>query len=418
MTQILILNVGKSNKGNCALVDSTTQTLTSFIPNVTFKFMGDEKIDSEGFNVTKIPGQISIKKPYYTLKSFTYLIQCFFLNIASRFNITIPISKKSPLYDYYTSDLILNSGGDTISGENILAPLTPLLNIYYGVLMNKPVVLYGESLGYFKSRMVNYVAQFVLNKTNLIIVREEISKDYLLNNNITKPYIYVTSDPAFILESADSSRISEILSIEDIPELRNPLIGINASGLISRYVQNGNQCADNKIADIMAKVIDELIENLGVNIILVPHVYTPNVDDRVANSNVFRKVQNKSNVYLIKNEYSAQELKGIIGLCDLFIGMRMHSTIASTSMLVPTIGIAYSHKMYGIIGGILDQNKYIIDIDNLNYDSLILKIYEAWKNKSDLKVELEQKVLIAKSKATSNGQLVKDFLDKIANSNF
>jgi polysaccharide pyruvyl transferase WcaK-like protein len=35
----------------------------------------------------------------------------------------------------------------------------------------------------------------------------------------------------------------------------------------------------------------------------------------------------------------------------------MHATIASTPMLVPTIGIVYSHEMHGIIGKILAQQK-------------------------------------------------------------
>lgn len=39
----------------------------------------------------------------------------------------------------------------------------------------------------------------------------------------------------------------------------------------------------------------------------------------------------------------------------------MHATISSTSMLVPTIAIAYSHKIPGVIGEVLG-NEYIIDI--------------------------------------------------------
>jgi len=148
-----------------------------------------------------------------------------------------------------------------------------------------------------------------------------------------------------------------ILSEEGINEIQKPLIGINPSGLISRFRGKGHQKAEEEFINIMAKVIDNLAENLNATIIMILHVYTSGVDDRIAINSIFHKVKNKSKVKTIKNEYSPQELKGIIGQCDLFIGARMHATIAATSMLVPTVGIAYSHKMHGIIGEMLNQSK-------------------------------------------------------------
>ena len=160
----------------------------------------------------------------------------------------------------------------------------------------------------------------------------------------------------------------------------------------------------------MSKVVDNLIENLDANILMVPHVYTSGSDDRLSIKNILKDVKHKSNVYIVENEYTAQELKGIIGRCDLFIGMRMHSTIASTSMLVPTVGIAYSHKMHGIIGNMLGQNKYIVDINNFGYDQLISTIYECWDNRDIIKKELEIKIPQVKEKALFNGELVKELL--------
>lgn len=412
MIKILILNVGKLNKGNCALVDSTIKTIKDLIPGVEFELMGAKKIDSEGFHIKKIPGTISIKRPYDTLISLIYFIQCILINILRKCNLSITISKESPLYHYYNSDIIINSGGDTISGENSLAPLTPLLNIYYGILLDKPVILYGESLGYFKNNCVNYIARYILNKTKIIIVRENLSKEYLQNSGITNPIVYVTSDPAFLLEPITQSNVYKILDKEGIGQVQKPLIGINASGLISRYIKDNKNMYNNRIASILSKVIDDLIENLGANILMIPHVYNPDVDDRIAIKAIYEMINNKSNVYIIHNEYTAQELKGIIGLCDLFIGMRMHSTIASTSMSIPTVGIAYSHKMYGIIGEALDQDKYILDINEIEYETLIEKIYEAWKNREQIKQELDSRIPSIKEKALSNGIIVKKFIDE------
>lgn len=411
MTKMLILNVGISNKGNCALVTSTIKTIENVIPNVEFSLMGPEKIDFGNIHIKKYPGNLSIRKPSHTLMSLIYLVQFFCIGFLERLHIYTSISnKKSPIYDYYKSDIIINSGGDTINGDS-LASMNPLLNIYYGTLINRPVILYGESLGYFKNRFIKIVAKFVLNKTNIIIVRENISKKYLEDIGVTNPSIYVTSDPAFLLEPVGLSRVFEIFSKEGIPHLQKPLIGINPSGVIHQYIKNNKHNTEEYVSDVLAKAIDELVENLDAGIVLIPHVYDLKFDDRKAIKSIFKKVKYNSKVYMIVNEYSSQELKGIIGQCDLFIGMRMHATIASTSMLVPTIGIAYSHKMYGIIGKTLGQERYIVDINQLSYNNLISKIYDAWNNKDKIKKELEIKIPFVKDKALVNGILVKEFIN-------
>ena len=349
--------------------------------------------------------------------SLLYLFKCGCISILRRFNVHIPISKNSRLFDYYDSDIVINSGGDHLSGEyGIIGTVGTFINISYAILLGKPVVLYGDSLGYFKNPVLNYIAKFVFNRTKLILVREELSKKYLDDNNIINPKIYVTADPAFLLNAVPQSRVFEILSNEGIDEIQRPLIGINSSGLISRFREEKHQKAEEEFTNIMAKVVDNLVENLNATILMIPHVYTPNDDDRVAIDRIFHKVKNKSNVKMIKNEYTPQELKGIIGQCDLFIGARMHATIAATSMLVPTVGIAYSHKMHGIIGEMLGQKKYIIDIKELNYENLISTINDAWENRGEIKKGLEVKIPVVKERAMLNGKLVKELLDSFKTS--
>jgi polysaccharide pyruvyl transferase WcaK-like protein len=376
--------------------------------------MGSERVDHDKFHIKRQVGHgLSIRKPHYPIISLLYLFKCIYINMFKLFNIDIPISKNSRLFDYYDSDIVINSGGDTMSGEYGISTLNSFINILYAILLNKPVVLYGESLGYFRNSVLTSVAKFVFNKTELILVREELSKRYLYGAGITNPKIYVTADPAFLLSAAPQSRVFEILSDESINEIQRPLIGINPSELIGRFTGSKPRESKEKITEIMVHVIDNLIENLNATIILIPHVYTSGVDDRIAINKIFHNVENKSKVKTIKNEYTPEELKGIIGQCDLFIGARMHATIAATSMLVPTVGIAYSHKMYGIIGEMLGQQKYILDIKELNYESLISKINDAWENREKIRKELEVKIPMVQERAMLNGKLVKELLDSL-----
>ena len=417
MTKILLLGLaGGKNKGNLALLYSTIDSIKRFDSTVEFVLstvsdMGSYT-QSQDLKEDKRIGRISIRKPKYTLISLVYLFECISINIFSRFCGHVSISKNSRLFEYYDSDVVLNGGGDSMSGEGNFS-VDPFINILYAILMNKPVVLYAESLGYYSNPIFNSIAKFVFNRTKLILVREELSKKYLDDNGITNPKISVTADPAFLLNPVPQSHVFEILSEEGMNEIQKPLIGINPSGLISRFRGGGHQKAEGEFTDIMAGVIDNLVENLNATIIMIPHVYISDIDDRMTINSIFHRVKNKSKVKTIKNEYTPQELKGIIGQCDLFIGARMHATIASTSMLVPTVGIAYSHKMHGIIGEMLGQEKYVLDIKELDYESLISTINDAWGNREEIKKELEIKIPMVKEKAMLNGKLVKELLNSL-----
>jgi len=415
--KILMLNIGLLNKGNFALACSIIETIKKFIPDAKFTFMGRDEINTPELQVKKKICTLSIRKPLNTIISLLYLIKCIYIYILRRFGLHISIAKNSRLFEYYRNDIIINSGGDCLSGEMGVYVLSAYVNILYAILLDKPVILYGESLGYYRNPIINSIAKFILNRTSLILVREQLSKNYLDNNGITKPKVYLIPDTAFTLTPSSQSRVLEILLKEGISDIPKPVIGINPSGLISRFIDAKDKKAEEKITNIIVQVIDNLIENLNVTIIMIPHVYSSYCDDRVAINRIFQSVKNKPKAKVIKNEYNSQELKGIIGQCDLFIGMRMHATIASTSTFVPTIGIAYSHKMQGIIGKMLGQEKYIINIKELDYEILISKIYDAWNNRAKIKEELKAKIPALKEKALYGGKLTKELFDSLDKSN-
>jgi polysaccharide pyruvyl transferase WcaK-like protein len=407
MIKILILHAGVSNKGSQALVLSLTNTLKEYIPSAKFSFMGTD-VNQSQIPIKKQLAFKPLKNPY----PWIYLFKCSIFSISRKLGIHYSISPRSKLFDYYEADVVVNTGGDHLSGEKF--GLSSLLNISYGILLGKPVVLYAESLGYYQNSLYRYIANQVLNHTTLITVREKLSKKYLDENKIVKPKVYLTADSAFCLEAVSKANVLDIFQTEGIDINKKPLIGINASGSISKYRKSeSNSESYDEIITIYQRVIDDIIDELNASVVLIPHVYTQSVDDTKVITEIYNKVQNKADVKLITTEYNAKELKGIIGMCDLFVGARMHSTIAATSMCVPTVGIAYSHKIHGVIGQMLKQQDYIIDVEDLTYDKLKCLIYECWDNHDIIKNELKDIIPSIEQKSSLNGKYVKDLLDSL-----
>ena len=118
---------------------------------------------------------------------------------------------------------------------------------------------------------------------------------------------------------------------------------------------------------------------------LVPHTYGKkgSIDsDPEACKLVMDDLENnyKKNVHIVASEYNQSEIKYIIGLCDFFIGSRMHSCIAALSQAIPTVGIAYSKKFSGVFDSIGSINT-VVDARFLEKEKIIKEILKKFSNR-------------------------------------
>lgn len=397
----LLLNVGFYNKGNEAIVTSTEKIIQQYRSDIELIRMGSDN-DIKHRILAKPATNAMTPHPWL------YILKCCGIRALRQLGIDIKISKKSKLYPYDAADLVINSGGDMLSGEKFV--ISAFLNILYALILDKPVILVGESLGHYKNPINKMISKSIFERVELILVRENLSREYLLNLGIDAKKVYVTADPAFILPPAPISRIEEILKIENIPHFSNTVVGVNPSSLISNYLKDA-ETAEEHYIKTMVDAIDHLTETQEADVILIPHVYQQRNDDREVVKRIMAEISNPKKVFQVKGEYSAAELKGLIGLCDIFIGARMHATIAATSLCIPTIGIAYSHKMHGIIGKALDLEQYVIDINTLDSDVLKTTIDTVWSNRVAIKQHLKNVVPQVKEKSLLNGYYLAEYLE-------
>ena len=422
MVTIVITNHGsRFNKGAAALLNSRIKTLKTYIPDAEFTIFtyhpevnyAPEMKYLQGIKIQfyETPCKLSLS-PRGALKTFYSILKLLFCDSELIKRIDAHIQ------EYKNAVVIISTGGDVLTEDyGSISYFNYIANLLLGILLKKPVILYAETIGPFKRRWNRTLAKFLLNRVKLITLRERISREYLAELGINKTPLCVTADSAFLLEPAPIQRVREILEKEGLKENDVPLVGISVNKIISRYgFHNLSTCDDkyNKYVDLMTRIIDQLTETLNATIVFMPHVIEPwGNDDRTVAEDISKKVMHNQKIVLIKNEYTTEEVKGIIGQCDLFIGARMHATIASTSMGVPTVAIAYSHKTHGIIGEMLGYNEYVLDIKNLDYDALASAISDVWNNRAKIRKELESKMVNIKHRALLNGKLVKELIEHL-----
>ena len=425
MTNILLINTNCSwNKGSAAQVISTTEELRKLNPNSSFTIISqypglDLKLcEIHGIKVTGLFPQGNLfLKHFRLLKLFKlsyYIICCALWAILNKLSLNVTkLIDDDILKEYANADIIIDLSGDTFSDKNARAVFS-ILGIFIGTFLGKKVAVFSQSIGPF-NKITKPLARFCLNRVALIVIRESVSQSYLRYIGVNNPSTYLAGEIAFLLKSASPMKVREILLKEKInPNKRNrPLIGIGTSALISRSFKSKS----NFYLKLMAEITDYLVEKLGAQVVLISHIIIPPdynyCDDRFVAKKIYQLIRNKNSVKIVKGDYSPEELKGIIGQCDLFIGARMHSNIASTSMNIPTIAIAWSHKYAGIMR-MLEQEEYVCDIRTTTFDEIVVKINDAWSNKDVIRTKLASKNVEMEKSAIYSCKLINMLANSIS----
>jgi len=463
MTKILFINcseekvISDTNKGAEAVIVSTVNLLRQLIPEASFaSFLNCSEGLAQKLNLKVIRMKTSPNLPrlFGEIKSSLNLLRCL---LWAGINKYLPTNwsfliNNTRLSEYAHADVIIYLAMDYYTDDiGTRTVLRHSRDIMLGILLKKPVVIWAASMGPFRSRLSKFAARLVLNRASLITVRDPLSKAFLLEAGIDKSPLYLTSDPAFLLSSVAEERVNEICSQEGVDLNAKVTIGVNPShsfivpshltgktkkekylklmsflgsflasllpeSLFNRilkivkksYLYSAVDSKYDEYKALFAQLIDWLIEEYNANVLLIPHdqAMAQLFDDRVVTREIRELVQHKDRVTVISRNYNAEEIKGIIGQCDLFVGARFHAAIAALSQGIPTVSFPYYHK-FALISE-LGQDKYVCQSYTL--EETKAKVTDAWAKREDIRRELESRLETIRELSALNGKLVKKLI--------
>jgi polysaccharide pyruvyl transferase WcaK-like protein len=339
----------------------------------------------------------------------------FFMALYKIFGLNaLKIMKKEIWKEYGESDLIIIGHDGTFSGLFGVLPFLHLYSLFVAKLLRKTIIIYAGSVEVFKYKLLLIIAKFILNRVDLVTLRDERSYEYVQDIGIDMTHVHLTTDLAYISPLAPLKRVKEIMSQEHIDESDEPVIGITVTREICRLAFSDIENTEKryqKSIKLFSQVVDYLTNTLNATVIFIPHCIGPSeeLDDRIVASDIYQLVENKNGVKVIAKECTPSELKGLIGQSDLFIGERLHSVVGSVLMHVPSIAILYPSPRNKILSGVLDE-RWLCDIKIVNFNTLTSKIDEIWSEREKIQKDLASKVDAVKKRALLNGELLKDIL--------
>jgi polysaccharide pyruvyl transferase CsaB len=295
------------------------------------------------------------------------------------------------------ADMLISGGGTLIQDRTSTKSLWYYLTIISAALkFNVKVMLYSNGIGPLEKKSNVKRTCRILDKVNLITLRDDGSYETLRSIGVKNKNVTVTADPALTLDVADSERGREILRNEGVPSGANKILGVS----VRRWQSNG---AD--FESSVAKACDYAYEKYGYYTVLLP--MQSNRDTAILQS-IKRKMKNPSAI--IKKRYSVEDMLSMIKCFDLCIGMRLHTLIYSTICAVPLIGLVYDPKITSFME-YTNQKRYF-GVESVDGENLARAIDECVENYDDIKRELEINYAKLKEKAEHNGKYAIELYEK------
>ncbi|MFC1571787.1 polysaccharide pyruvyl transferase CsaB [Candidatus Margulisiibacteriota bacterium] len=286
------------------------------------------------------------------------------------------------------TDLFISGGGTLF--QNITSQRSLLY--YLGLvllakLFRKKVVVLGQGFGPLKGIFTRLLTRFILNKVDLIMLRDKNSFDAAQKLGIRKPRMELTADPTATLALTSAEEGKKILSLEGIKKDKRPLVGV-----VLRKPVRG--LAENFIR-VVAETADWLATTHNYYPVFILYKYPDDID---ITSKVMKLMEQDSSI--IFRVCQAKEMLALTSQLDLLVGMRLHSLIFATMNSVPALGLSYDPKVSAFMES---TEQAYVEINEIS-DSKTLKnhLEEIILNKNRIKSDLDKKKRQLKDLAASN----------------
>ncbi len=343
-----------------------------------FENTGDEAI------LEAIVQQFQQALPDIKLTALTYkakdTINNYGINAVSRNNF------KDIIKAIKESDFVISGGGSLLQDVTSSRSLIYYLAIIYlANKLGKKTMFYGNGFGPITKAFNKKLVKYIVNKVDIITVRDYKSKEALKSLGIEKD-ITITADVTFAMNLPSGKAIEEIYKNEGI-DRRKKLIGVS----VRRWY------GEKDYKEIIGKTCDNLI-NKNYELVFIPMQYPEDFHISMEIANLMNKKPK-----IIKGKYEPKEVIGIISGLDLLIGMRLHSLIFAAIGAVPMVGLEYDPKILSFLnlvkqpsGGKVENLditylwKTIDQVINLREESKdsLMKIRDELKEKAELNIKI------------------------------
>lgn len=402
-----------SNRGDAAILEGVYEALKETYPTANISVMTENPraaklvhgIDTEKQTLADFEWRFSKKN---AARMYLSMIGPFYNR-----NKTFPgfeyIKNKGNIEPYLEADLVVSTGGQFLTDIYFPSKIGVLWEHYFLSQINTPFVIYAQTLGPFNRSLYRRMTKVVLDKAAVIITRDRKSKSIVDDLNISTP-IYFTADAAFSIDLDKNKKTPlDTLGAKDVlPDKDETTISISVREW--KYTDSSTNVDD--YAKDIADIADWLIEEKEVDILFASTctgLAGYSKDDRLIAAKIadYMEYGSSEKVQILTGEYTPRQLVEVYEHMDLHVGMRMHSNILAMMAETPVVAIQYQFKTEGLMQ-MFDLRDYMIDINDVDRESLQQLIDTAYENRSLLSENIKSELPTIQKESHRSAKLIKD----------
>ncbi|WP_027417773.1 polysaccharide pyruvyl transferase CsaB [Aneurinibacillus terranovensis] len=295
------------------------------------------------------------------------------------------------------SDLLVMGGGSLL--QDATSPRSVMY--YLGIVMlakmlGKPVIFYAQGVGPITRQISKQFIRMVVNRVDVITVRDEQSGQDLKSFGVKKVPIHVTADPAVTIspDQIDTTFGKQLIS-RYRPDSTRPVMAISV-----RPWKNEQQY---KVE--IAKFADEAIHR-GWDIFFLPMQRSADLAPSIDIVNLMKE----KGAFVVDEPLNFKQIFSFLGACQFVLGMRLHSVILAAVMNIPFAGISYDPKMDRFVQRL--GMKSAGHIKGLQYESLLSNVERLMDDLEGTKQRIHAHIGKLVSEAEKSSRLAVELLRK------
>ncbi len=271
-------------------------------------------------------------------------------------------SLKSQYRAIKNADLICWGGGELIQDDTskVKIPYWFVHIIILSVIFRKKIIGLGQGLGPVRSTLNRFLSKVLLNRLSVFLSRDNYSEKMMRDMGV-KIRVINSYDPAILVSDIidkDKNKVRTYLakngfSVNDTYKIVG--VGVRrwfhqrSSWIPHKYAVKyklRKVPGDKEFAEMkknLAVILDDLVSQ-GYKVVFFP-MYTPSHEaDNKVSRQILDLMKDKTAGFVIDEDISPTDYLELIVGTDLFFGVRLHSTILSTSVGVPSLTFYYVPK--------------------------------------------------------------------------
>lgn len=240
---------------------------------------------------------------------------------------------------FKTHQAIKNSELFILGGGSLIQDATSTKSLLYylwmvrrAIRMKTPVMLYANGIGPVTKPKNRKLTKIILNRVNLITLRDANSLEELKSLGVNKPESVVTADPVFAAQVRNPENAANLLKEA----------GLGENEKIALFSVRKWRDFPGDFDDTFAKMADYIAEKHGLTPVFLPLHYP---FDASVSRNIITKMKNRA--LFISGRTDIATTLSIVEKSSLTVSVRLHMLIYATLSGVPGIGIAYDPKVVG-----------------------------------------------------------------------